>query len=106
MSTRPAGGPLLAPSDRFRLAADVRFRVVVEEGVVLRQESAEVLIVNPVGARLLDLVAPGQTLLQITDRLEEEFDVTREQLDEDVAVFLGELLGLGVIQRADADAPG
>lgn len=105
MSPRPSGEPRLASSDRFRLAPDVRFRVVVEEGVVLRQESAEVLIVNPVGARLLDLVAPEQSLLQITDRLEAEFDVTRERLDGDVAAFLGELLDLGVIQRAEADAP-
>jgi hypothetical protein len=96
----------VAPSDRYRLAPDVRFRVVVEEGVVLRQESAEVLIVNPVGARLLDLVAPGQTLLQITDRLEEEFDVTRDRLEGDVATFIGELLDLGVIQRAAVEAPG
>lgn len=104
MSQPPAAERALSASDRFRLARDVRFRVIVEEGVILRQQSAEVLVINEVGARLLDLVDPSRDLGRIGDRLEEEFDVERSVLDADVAAFVTELLAAGVLERVPAAA--
>jgi len=105
MSEPPAPPRPPERADRLRLAPDVRFRVVVEEGVVLRQRSAEVLVVNEVGARVLALIDPSRTVAQVLLQLEEEFDVERTVLEADVAAFLAELVASGVVERAPAAAP-
>jgi len=104
MSEPPTPPSQPAPGDRFRLARDVRFRIIVEEGVVLRQQSAEVLVVNEVGARVLALVDPSRSLTQIVDRLEEEFEVGRDALEADLAAFVAELIAAGVVEPAPAAA--
>ena len=59
---------------RLQVAADVRFRPVFDEGVVIRQRAAEVLVLNEVGTRILELLSDELTLTEITERLATEFD--------------------------------
>jgi Coenzyme PQQ synthesis protein D (PqqD) len=46
---------------------------------------------DPVGARIWELLAAGSSLAQIADRLVEEYDVTREALEADVEKLVAEL---------------
>ncbi len=80
------------------IASDVRFRTVFEEGVVVRQRAAEVLVLNTVGIRILELVAQKRSVGEIVDDLSAEFDATKDQLRNDVSAFIGELVAAGVLE--------
>lgn len=79
--------------------ADVRFRHVGDETVVLRQRAAEVLVINEVGGRILELV-DGRSVADIVDQLLREFTIERGMLERDVAEFLGELERKGIVARS------
>jgi len=90
-------------SDRnpsFRIRKAVRYRIVDREAVVVRQDSGEVMVLNEVGARVLALLAEGLSPSEIARRIPEEFEVTPEQADEDVKLYLDELMVAGLIERA------
>lgn len=89
------------PPDRlcFRLCPEVRYQQVADEGVVVRQEAAEVLVLNEVGTRILALVDQGLSEPQIIGRLREEFDAEPERLAGDLAAFLQELSAAGIIEE-------
>jgi hypothetical protein len=93
----PAGDRLL------RTRRDVRFRVVGEEGVVVRQEAGEVWVVNEVGARVLALLDGRRTVTAAMAILADEFDVELERLAADLAVYLEELLAGGVLEEVGAE---
>jgi len=46
---------------------------------------------NPVGARVWQLLAEGEAVERILDVLADEYDVAREVLEADVAALLGDL---------------
>ena len=83
----------------YRVASDVRFRIVAGEAVVVRQEAGEVMALNSTGARILELVDGGRTVAAVVEALEQELEVSREQLTADVEVFLSELLAIGALER-------
>jgi hypothetical protein len=91
----------LDTTSTYRRVRDVRFRRLGEEAVVLRQESAEVLVLNEVGGRILELVEGGHDAGRIVTVLTEEFDVAPEELERDVAAFLSELCESGVLERVE-----
>jgi len=88
----------------FALRRDVRYRLVLDEAVVIRQDAEEVLGLNLVGARVLELIDEGLSDNQILDRLGEEFDVAPGELRADVKSFLAELVELGVIESLPAES--
>jgi hypothetical protein len=81
----------------LRRAPDTRYRRVQDEGVVIRQSTAEALVVNDLGARLLDLIDGRTTVDELVDRLALEYDVERARLATDVLGYLGELEGAGLV---------
>lgn len=87
----------------YQFKADVRFRSVDGEGVVLRQEAGEVLVVNALGAEVLEALCAGGDLAEITDRLLADYDVDRETLTADVASYLQDLESRGVVMAAGAN---
>lgn len=104
---------------RYRLAPDVRFRVVSGEGVVVRQDAGEVLVVNGVAARVLELLdprrmegddpvsgpadlPPGRSFDEMLAPLQEEFDATEEEIARDLRGFLDELVAGGVALAEDS----
>jgi len=109
MSSKPG-----TPTTRYRLAPDVRFRVVGSEGVVVRQDAGEVLVVNGVAARVLELLDPrrakggdpgagdrGRSFDELLDRLAEEFEATEEEIARDLREFLAEVVTGGVVVPTD-----
>lgn len=85
---------------RFRSKDDVRFRVVGDEGVVVRQKDAEVLALNGVGARVLTLLREERTLEDVVETLVEEYEVDRTELTRDVEQFARELVEAGIVEEA------
>jgi hypothetical protein len=83
----------------LRRAADVRHRLVGEEAVVLRQRAGEVLGLNEVGGRLLDLLDARTPVSGLLERLAAEFEVGQARLEEDVLAFLDRLVEVGVAEE-------
>ena len=88
----------MAGKKSYKLPSDVRYRVVGGEAVVLRQNDAEVVVLNEVGSRILDLMAAGRSLQAARRVLLEEFDVAPEELDRDLREFVTELETSNVLE--------
>jgi hypothetical protein len=91
---------MLSETAVFRPRSDVRFRVVGDEAVIVRQEQAEVIAVNEVGASVLSLLDARRSVRDLLEALLEEYDVDRESLASDVSRFLAELREAGVVVQA------
>lgn len=81
-----------------RLRSDVRFRVVGGEAIVVLQSAAEVVVVNEVGARILELLAEERAFAAILDALTEDFEAPRDVLERDTRDFLAELEAAGIVE--------
>ncbi len=81
----------------LRRVADVRYRAVDDETVVIRQEAAEALVLNEVAGRLLEMIDGENTVEALVDRLFEEYEVPADDLAADVQEYLDELLATGVV---------
>ena len=86
----------------FALRRDVRYRLLLNEAVVIRQDAAEVLGLNLVGARVLELIDDGLAESEILERLVQEFDVAPKELHSDVQAFIAELIELDVVESLPA----
>lgn len=86
---------------KIRIRPDIRYRSIADEGIVLRQDAGEVLVVNGVGIRIVELIAAGSTETEIVAVLEREFDVPADQLRADVRAYLDELSRAGVLDETD-----
>ncbi|HXO27705.1 MAG TPA: PqqD family protein [Thermoanaerobaculia bacterium] len=82
--------------------ADVRFRVIDAEGVVVRQSAGEVLVLNDIGTRILALADGVNPVAHWIDTLLGEFEVARPVLERDVLDFAAELLDQGLLEPAPA----
>ncbi len=78
---------------------DVRYRVVGEEAVVVRQNAAEVIAVNDVGARILELIDAKSTVSQVIERMSSEYDVDRDELTQDVENFVTAIHDAGIVEE-------
>ncbi len=85
------------------LAKDVRFRRILQQGVLIRQAAGEALGINGVGARILQLLVEGRSVPEIVSLLTGEFDVEKRILKEDTNRFVEELLELGVLEPAPGE---
>jgi len=79
---------------------DVRFRVVDDEGVVIRQAAAEVLVLNQVATRVLALADGVTPVAGWIEALAREYDVERAALERDVLAFAAELVEQGLLEPA------
>jgi hypothetical protein len=95
-----------AAAAAYRSRRDVRFRRIGEEAVVVRQEVPEALVLNPVGARVLELLAGGAPLGAVGARLAAEFEVAPAEAEADARAFAAELESAGVIEPAPAAESG
>lgn len=92
----------------YRRTGEVRYRIVDGEAVVVRQRAGEVMVLNPTGARILELVDGERPVAGIVEALGEEVEAARATLEVDVAAFLRELAEAGVLEDAESaeDAGG
>ena len=84
----------------LRRGADVRYRVIEDEGVVIRQGAGEVLVLNDLGTRILALADGVTPVARWIDVLLSEYEVERPQLERDVLAFTIELVEQGLLEPA------
>ena len=86
-------------STTLKIASNVRYRVIDDEAVVVRQREGDVMVLNQVAARVLQLVGEGLHPGEIGDRLISEYEAPEASIRKDVEEFLSELEDLNVIER-------
>jgi hypothetical protein len=86
----------------FRRVGDIRYRIIDDEAVVIRQHAGEVIGLNPTGARLLELIDSETSVEGLADALAVEFEKERAEIEGDVFRFLNELREAGVIEEISA----
>jgi hypothetical protein len=88
----------------LRRREDVRYRVIDEEGVVVRQSAGEVLVLNDLGTRILALADGAAPVAGWIEALLTDYDVERQELERDVLAFAAELVEQGLLELVPADA--
>lgn len=78
----------------------VVFRDLRQETVLLNVRSGEYHSVDPVGARFFAVMREGGTLFEATQALAGEYGQPRETVEADMAVFVAQLLELGLVELA------
>ena len=81
---------------------DVRYRIVGEEAVVVRQDAAEVLALNDVGARVLELIEKKFSVGRMIDTMLDEYDVDRTELARDIESFVMAITDAGIVERVSS----
>jgi hypothetical protein len=84
---------------RVRVPAQVLMRQVGEEMVMLDLEREKYYGLDRVGMRLMQIAGAGATLGEISDRLLEEFDAERGQVEADVQRIAAELIAAGLLEQ-------
>lgn len=71
-------------SDKVTIPSQVVARMVGDETVILDLASGTYYGLDPVGARMWQLMGAGQTLAQVCDVMLAEYEVAREDLERDL----------------------
>lgn len=86
----------LTLESRLALSRHARFRRFDGEGVVVNQESAEALVLNDVGAKVVECADGKSTLGDCVRAIAAEYEADRDSIERDVLRFANELVGAGV----------
>jgi hypothetical protein len=78
-------------ASRPRRNPEVAFREYDGEAVVVLPSGAEISVLNPAGGLIFRLLDGTRTVAELVDTVCGEFEVSREQAEEDVRAFLEEL---------------
>ena len=89
---------MIDATTEFRKSSDARYRNIGGEGIVVRQAAGEVLVLNEVGVRVLDLLATGNPVQRVVEALGAEYEVDAATAERDVMAYAQELLDAGVIE--------
>ena len=81
----------------YVIPPQVMARTVGEETVILDLESGTYFGLDPIGARIWQLIENGKSLSQVCDVMVEEYEVTRDVLERDALALAGELLDKNLI---------
>ncbi len=84
-------------TDRISVPPEVMARTVGDETVILDLASGTYFGLDPVGARIWELLGEGRTLGEVCDQMLEEYEVTREELERDTLGLAQELSEQGLI---------
>lgn len=87
----------------LRKRSDIRYRRIEGEAVVLRQSTAEVLVLNELAGDILDLVDGRRSVGAWVERLAGEYAVERPVLERDLVEFASELVEAGLLEAADGE---
>ena len=55
---------------------------------------------DPVGARIWQLLAEGKALAEVCDAIVDEYDVSREEAERDLLALVAELMAQGLVVPA------
>jgi hypothetical protein len=72
-------------------------RTVGDETVILDLATGTYFGLDPVGARIWELLGEGMTLAEVCDRMLEEYEVAREELERDTLKLAQDLAAQGLV---------
>lgn len=84
-------------TDRISIPSEVMARTVGDETVILDLASGTYFGLDPVGARIWELLGAGRSLGEVCDQMLEEYEVNREVLERDTLRLARELAEQGLI---------
>ena len=90
---------MFEPTTLFKRHTDIRYRRLGEEGILVKQTEGEVLALNDVGVRVLELLEIPTSISDLLDTLVLEYAVERATVERDVENYLQKLLAVGVIEQ-------
>lgn len=70
------------------LSSSVRFRTIDGDGIVVQMDSSRVIVVNHVGLHIIEKLATPIAREELLTSISEEFDVSVEQANIDLQVYL------------------
>ena len=85
-------------TDRFHISEEVLSQEVNGETVLLDLEGEAYFGLNEVGTRIWQLLQAEPTVVETLNTLSDEYDVSREQLENDVGDLLDKLTDAGLIK--------
>ncbi|MGB9338197.1 MAG: PqqD family protein [Polyangiales bacterium] len=86
-------------SQRYRLDPHARFRVMDYEGVFVLQEAGEVLVVNGVGAFIVEQLKAERSVDEVVTAITDRYAVDAERARADAQSLLDALLEAGAISQ-------
>ncbi len=86
----------------WRLEPKIRFRRVFDEGVLIHQDRAEVMVINEVGLTFLELCDGQRSVAQIIHRMKPQYAVSENELVRDIRSFVAELADEGILLSGEA----
>ncbi len=84
-------------------AVGIVARQVGEETVIRHLESGTHYGLDPVGARIWQLLVEGKSLAEVCGVMVEEYDVEAEQIEKDLMDLAGELEEKGLVRRLPSE---
>lgn len=90
--------PILEPQMRVRRIDDVLDTEIDDQTVMMAIEQGSYFGLNQTGTRVWALLTDPMVIGDLCDRLTEEFDVPREECQQQVLGFLEGLLTRGLLQ--------
>ncbi len=88
----PANDSIRAAGSGLRPSQDVVFRHLEDEAVLVHLGTNRIYSLNPTGARFWELLVAGHARSEIAKQLLHEFDVSAEQLEEEIEALLASLV--------------
>lgn len=82
----------MTPARRFHVPDTVIAQTIAEEMVILDLEAGTYFGLDPIGARIWELVADGASFDAVIDQMMAEYDVSRERLEQDIDALMTKLL--------------
>jgi len=76
----------------FAKPQDVLVQELSGEAVLLNLRSGHYFGLNPMGLEIWNQVSNGATIAACVEQLQQQFDVERDRLQQDVVALVGELL--------------
>jgi hypothetical protein len=94
---------MMAFTDRVCVPAHVMVRILDNEAVFLNLETERYIGLDPTGTRMWQLLTAAPAIRAAFDQLLDEYDVTPELLQSDLAQFLSQLIDNGLLRVVSSD---
>jgi len=86
-----------APAHQYRVEPHARFRVMDDEGIFVLQEAGEVLVINQVGAFIVEQLEGSRSLDELVAAITGRYEVDAKRARADARSLLDALLEAGAI---------
>ncbi len=84
---------------RFRVDPHARFRVLENEGIFVLQEAGEVLVVNELGAFIVEQLQAERSVDEVVMAITDRYAVDQDRAQADTRSLLDALLEAGAISQ-------